>query len=173
MSPLGKVWTNCLKNHNVITMYPPVKWPLAPSENNVRLQREIFFSALTTEETTVESMTPDIVESWLVGKSGGDNSTGWYPMGYVSLLTRGLCIPRNGHITTPSLLVRIYGHHDNDHLRHHGPYDDSSYSTSACHRSPSGITIASYCSMIMPLQFLRFSQPTYSPIFLSHCPAWV
>ena len=25
MPPLGKVWTNCLKNHNVISMYPPVK----------------------------------------------------------------------------------------------------------------------------------------------------
>ena len=31
MSPLGKVWTNCLKNHNVISMYPPVNWPLSPS----------------------------------------------------------------------------------------------------------------------------------------------
>ena len=31
MSPLGKVWTNCLKNHNVISIYPPVNWPLSPS----------------------------------------------------------------------------------------------------------------------------------------------
>ena len=34
--------------------------------NNVQLQREIFFSASTTEETTVESTTPDIVDCWLV-----------------------------------------------------------------------------------------------------------
>ena len=31
MPPLGKVWTNCLKKHNVISMYPPVNWPLSPS----------------------------------------------------------------------------------------------------------------------------------------------
>ena len=40
-------------------------------ENNVRLRRKIFFSALTTEETAVESTTPDIVGSedgLLVGK---------------------------------------------------------------------------------------------------------
>ena len=34
MSPLGKVWTNYLKNHNVISMYPPVNWPLAPSASS-------------------------------------------------------------------------------------------------------------------------------------------
>ena len=40
-------------------------------ENNVWLRREIFFSASITEETTVESTTPDIVGSevgLLVGK---------------------------------------------------------------------------------------------------------
>ena len=37
----------------------------------------------------------------------------------------------------PSSLVWIHGHHDYNRPRHHGPYDDSSYSTSACHHSPS------------------------------------
>ena len=54
-------------------------------------------------------------------------------MEYVSLLTWSLCIPRNGHVTIPSLLAQIYGHHDYDHLCHHDPYDDLSHSTSACH----------------------------------------
>ena len=34
--------------------------------NSVQLQREIFFSALMTEEMMVESTMPDIVDSWLV-----------------------------------------------------------------------------------------------------------
>ena len=54
-------------------------------------------------------------------------------MGYISLPTWSLCIPRNGHVTTPSSLVQIYSHHDYDHPCHHGLYDDLSYSTSACH----------------------------------------
>ena len=54
-------------------------------------------------------------------------------MGYVSLPTQSLCIPRNGHVMTSSSLVQIYGHHDYDHLCHHSPYDDSSHLTSACH----------------------------------------
>ena len=31
MYPLDNVWTNCLKNLNVSSMYPPGKCPLAPS----------------------------------------------------------------------------------------------------------------------------------------------
>ena len=31
MCPLADGWVHCLKNHNVITMYPLGKWPLAPS----------------------------------------------------------------------------------------------------------------------------------------------
>ena len=31
MCPLADGWPHCLKNHNVITMYPLGKWPLAPS----------------------------------------------------------------------------------------------------------------------------------------------
>ena len=54
-------------------------------------------------------------------------------MGYVSLLIWSLCIPRNGHVTVPFSLVRIYGHYDYDHLRHHGLYDDSSLPISAHH----------------------------------------
>ena len=56
-------------------------------------------------------------------------------MGYISLLIRSLCIPRNGHVTIPSLLVWIYGHHDCDCPCHHSPHDDSFISTSACHHS--------------------------------------
>ena len=82
-------------------------------------------------------------------------------MGYVSLPIQSLCTPRNSYVTIPSLLVRIYGHHDYNHPCHHGPYDDSSYSTSARHYLPSYIILVSYCSMIMPSRFLRFSQPTY------------
>ena len=58
-------------------------------------------------------------------------------MGCVSLPTQNLCIPRNGHITVPFSLVRIYGHHDYNHPCHHSSYDDSSNSTSARHHSPS------------------------------------
>ena len=56
-------------------------------------------------------------------------------MRYVSLLTQSLCIPRNSHVTIPSLLVWIYSHHDCDCPCHHGPHDDSSTSTSAHHHS--------------------------------------
>ena len=31
MCPLADGWAHCLNNHNVITMYPLGKWPLAPS----------------------------------------------------------------------------------------------------------------------------------------------
>ena len=48
-------------------------------------------------------------------------------MGYISLLIRSLYIPRNGHVTIPSSLVQVYGHHDYNRPCHHGPYDDSSY----------------------------------------------
>ena len=58
-------------------------------------------------------------------------------MGYVSLPTRSLCTPRNSYIMVPFSLVQIYGHHDYDRPRHHGPYDDSSDSTPACHHLPS------------------------------------
>ena len=58
-------------------------------------------------------------------------------MGDVSLLTQSLCIPRNSHVTVPFSLVWIYGHHDYNRPRHHGPYDDSSNSTPAHHHSPS------------------------------------
>ena len=58
-------------------------------------------------------------------------------MGYISLLTQNLCIPRNGHVTVPFSLVRIYGHHDYDRPHHHGQYDDSSNLTPARHHSPS------------------------------------
>ena len=50
---------------------------------------------------------------------------------------RDLCTPRNGHATFVLSLVRIHGLHDYDPSCHHGPYDDSSRSTSACHHSPS------------------------------------
>ena len=65
-------------------------------------------------------------------------------MGYISLQIRSLCIPRNSHITIPFLLVQIYGHHDYNHLRHHGLYNDSSHSTSARHHLPSCIILASW-----------------------------
>ena len=52
------------------------------------------------------------------------------------LAIQDLCIPRNGHATFVLSLVRIYGLHDYDSSRHHGPYDDSSRSTSARHHSP-------------------------------------
>ena len=90
------------------------------------------------------------------------------PMGYVFF--RSETYISLGTVETRShfSLVWTHGHHDSDHLRHHGPHGDSSYSTSARHCSPSCITLASYCSMIMPLRFLQFSRPTYFPIFLSH-----
>ena len=66
-------------------------------------------------------------------------------MGYVSFLTQSLCIPRNSHVTIPSSLAWVYGHHDYNHLRHHGPYDDLSYLTSACHHSPS---LYHYCVLL-------------------------
>ena len=52
------------------------------------------------------------------------------------LSIRGLCIPRNGHAASPSSLVQTYGHHDYDHLCHHGLYGNSSHSTSARHCLP-------------------------------------
>ena len=58
-------------------------------------------------------------------------------MGYISLLTQSLCIPRNGHVMVPSSMVRIYSHHDYCRPHHHGPYDDSSDLTPARHHSPS------------------------------------
>ena len=58
-------------------------------------------------------------------------------MGYVSLLTQSLCIPRNGHVMVSFSLVWIYGHHDYDRPCHHSPYGDSSDSTPARHYSPS------------------------------------
>ena len=51
-------------------------------------------------------------------------------------LIQDLCIPRNGHTTFILSLDRIHGLHDYDPSRHHGPYDYSSRSTSACHHSP-------------------------------------
>ena len=51
-------------------------------------------------------------------------------------LIRDLCIPRNGHTTFIFSLDWIHGLHDYDPSRHHGPYDDSSHSTSAHHHSP-------------------------------------
>ena len=59
------------------------------------------------------------------------------PMGYVSF--RSETYISLGMVETRShfSLVRTHGHHDSDCLRHHGPYGDSSYSTSARHCSPS------------------------------------
>ena len=54
-------------------------------------------------------------------------------MGYVSLLTRSLCIPRNGHVMVPSSLVWIYSHHDYNRPHHHDLYNDLSYLISARH----------------------------------------
>ena len=54
-----------------------------------------------------------------------------------SFQIQSLCIPRNGHIMVPFSLIWIYGHHDYNCPCHHGPYDDSSYLTPACHHSPS------------------------------------
>ena len=52
MSPLGKVWTNCLKNHNVISMYPPVNWPLAPSGSRwQRVQKFLYVSLNCDQES--------------------------------------------------------------------------------------------------------------------------
>ena len=56
-------------------------------------------------------------------------------MGYVSLPTQSLCIPRNSHVTVPFSLVQTYGHHDYDHPCHCGLCDDSFCSTSARHLS--------------------------------------
>ena len=36
MCPLADGWAHCLKNHNVITMYPLGKWPFAPSKLVIR-----------------------------------------------------------------------------------------------------------------------------------------
>ena len=51
---------------------------LSPGEQHSATTQ--IFSALTTEETTVESTTPDIMRNWLVGwlagLSGEVNSTG-------------------------------------------------------------------------------------------------
>ena len=107
-------------------------------ENNVRLQCEIFFSASTTEETTVELTTPDIVGwkvvCWLVKWL----ECSWMRSNGVCLpLIQDLCIPRNSHATFVLSLDRIHGLHDYNPPRHYGPYNYSSHSTSACHHSPS------------------------------------
>ena len=57
--------------------------------------------------------------------------------GAFPLPIQSLCIPRNSHVIIPLSLDRIYGHHDYEHLHHHGPSDDSSYLITACHHSPS------------------------------------
>ena len=104
----------------------------------MQLQRKIFFSASATEETTVESMTPDIVGwkvvCWLVKRL----ERNWMRSNGVRLPSiRDLYIPRNGHATFVPLLVRIHSLHDYDPSCHHGPYDESSRSTSAYHHLPS------------------------------------
>ena len=105
-------------------------------ENNVRLRREIFFSASTTEETTVESTTPDIVGRWFVRLVKWLECT-WMRSNRVCLPSiRDLCIPRNGHATIILSLDRIHGLHDYDPSCHHGPYNYSSRLISARHHSP-------------------------------------
>ena len=57
-------------------------------------------------------------------------------MGYVS--SQSEAYVSLGTVTQhfPSSLVRTYGHHDYDHLRHHGLHSDSSRLTPAHHHSP-------------------------------------
>ena len=86
----------------------------------------------------VKSTTPDIVGwkmvCWLVKWL----ERTWMRSNRVCLPSiRDLCIPRNGQATFILSLDRIYGLHDYDPSCHHGPYDDSSRSTSAHYHLPS------------------------------------
>ena len=85
----------------------------------------------------MESTTPDIVVWKVVCWLDKRLEHSWMRSNGVRLsLIRDLCIPRNGHATFVSLLVRIHGLHDYDPSCHHSPYEYSSRSTSAHHHSP-------------------------------------
>ena len=78
-----------------------------------------------------------------------------------------LCIPRNGQDTFVSSLVRSHGHHDYDHLCHHGLHGYSARSTSAHHSfaiSRHSFVLLFYDHDIMTLMILMTHMlPFYSP----------
>ena len=139
-------------------------------ENNVRLRREIFFSASTTEETTVESTKPAIVVwkvvCWLVKRL----ERSWMRSNGVCLpLIQDLCIPRNGHATFVPLLARIHGLHDYDPSCHHSLYNYPSRSTSARHHLPSlhhSCVLLFYDHVIMILMILMTHMFSYLSLTL-------